>query len=53
MENVLAKNWFPPISLFDQDLSCLLGPAVADGQNESDKQQDEERSVAGIVGAKT
>ena len=35
-------------SLFDQDLSCLLGSAVADGQNESDKQQDEERSVAGI-----
>ena len=36
-------------SLFDQDVSCLLGPAVADGQNESDKQQDEERSVAGRI----
>ena len=46
MENVLAKNWFL-LFAFDQDLSCLLGPAVADGQNESDK-QGEERSVAGI-----
>ena len=30
MENVLAKNWLLLFS-FDQDLSCLLGLAVADG----------------------
>lgn len=32
-------------SLFDQDVNCLLGPAVADGQNESDKQDEEKKGA--------
>jgi len=48
VEIFLRKLFSFSSSLFDQYPSRLLGLGVGDGENESDK-QDEERSVAGTV----